>query len=169
MIQIIGRFFLYELVVKRGPKEFLQNNIDLEVSGGTMELFLNGDWIDWVNNQNFEQLTLTSRDELKLSGYYLPAFPLLDSTSMLMKIRAGYSYKEANALNEVEKTNVPILYKYGKSDTFVPTQLTKDLYQHTSSDAELFLVPNANHGESFALAQDDNKLKIDHFLERYNK
>ncbi|WP_342509652.1 alpha/beta hydrolase [Sporosarcina sp. FSL K6-2383] len=300
VIQVIGSFFFYELAIKRGPKDFLQNNADLEVSDQTMELFLNGDWIDWVNVQQFEQLTLTSRDGLQLSGYYLPAskptdkvvvlthgylghakqmglfgqyyhnnlgynifmpdarghgksegnyygfgwpdridlidwtqalvkklgpdskvvyhglsmgaatvlmasgedefphqvkaiiadspymsvyqlfayqmnrmfylpaFPLLDSTSLLTKIRAGYSFREASALKAVEKADVPILYIHGESDTFVPTKLTKELYQQTSSDAELFLVPGANHGESFALAQDEYKVKIDHFLSRNN-
>jgi len=299
LIQIIGSFFFYELAVKRGPKEFLQKNADLEVSDKAMNLFLNGDWIGWVADQNFERLTLTSRDGLKLSGYYLPAskptdnlvilthgylgnakqmglfgqhyhndldynifmpdarghgksegnyygfgwpdrldlidwtqllveklgtdikvayhglsmgaatvlmasgeeelprqvkaiiadspyasvyqlfqyqmnrmfhlpaFPLLDSTSVLTKIRAGYSFREASALKEVEKTSVPILYIHGESDTFVPTELTKDLYQHTSSDAELYLVPNANHGESIALDEDKYKMKIDQFLNRY--
>ena len=44
VIQIAGSFFFYELAVKRGPKEYLQNNADLEVSDQTMELYLNGDW-----------------------------------------------------------------------------------------------------------------------------
>jgi fermentation-respiration switch protein FrsA (DUF1100 family) len=298
VIQIIGSFFFYELAVKQGPKEFLQKNADLEVSDGAMELFVNGSWIDWVVAQKFEHHTLTSRDGLKLSGYYLPAskptdklvilthgylgnakqmglfgqyyhndlgynifmpdarghgksegnyygfgwpdrldlidwtyslvkklgpdtkvayhglsmgaatvlmasgeelprqvkaiiadspyesvyqlfkyqmnrmfhlpaFPLLDSTSVLTKIRAGYSFREASALKEVEKTNVPILYIHGKGDTFVPTEMTMDLYRHTSSDAELFLVPNANHGESFALAEDEYKMRTNHFLNRY--
>ena len=299
VIQVIGSFFFYELAVKRGPKEFLQNNSDLEVSDQAMDLFINGSWIDWVVAQKFEPLTLTSRDGLKLSGYYLPAakptdklvilthgylgnakqmglfgqyyhndlgynifmpdarghgksegnyygfgwpdrldlidwthflvkklgpdtkvayhglsmgaatvlmasgeeelprqvkaiiadspyesvyqlfeyqmnrmfhlpaFPLLDSTSVLTKIRAGYSFREASALKEVKKTNVPILYIHGKSDTFVPTEMTEDLYRQTSSDAELFLVPNANHGESYALAEDEYKMKMDHFLDRY--
>ena len=299
LIQIIGSFFFYELAVKRGPKDFLQKNADLEVSDKAMNLFLNGDWIGWVADQNFERLTLTSRDGLKLSGYYLPAskptdklvilthgylgnakqmglfgqhyhndldynifmpdarghgksegnyygfgwpdrldlidwtqllveklgtdikvayhglsmgaatvlmasgeeelprqvkaiiadspyasvyqlfqyqmnrmfhlpaFPLLDSTSVLTKIRAGYSFREASALKELEKTSVPILYIHGESDTFVPTELTKDLYRHTSSDAELYLVPNANHGESIALDEDKYNMKIDQFLNRY--
>jgi len=99
--------------------------------------------------------------------FYLPAFPLLDSTSLLTKIRAGYSFREASALKAVEKADVPILYIHGESDTFVPTKLTKELYQHTASDAELFLVPGANHGESFALAQEEYKMRLDGFLGRY--
>ncbi|MBO0587219.1 alpha/beta hydrolase [Sporosarcina sp. E16_8] len=299
VIQIVGSFFFYELAVKRGPKDFLQKNTDLEVSDKAMDLFLNGDWIDWVAAQTFEKLTLTSRDGLKLSGYYLPAskptdklvilthgylgnakqmglfgqhyhsdldynifmpdarghgksegnyygfgwpdrldlidwtqllvkklgpdtqvayhglsmgaatvlmasgeeelprevkaiiadspyesvyqlfayqmnrmfylpaFPLLDSTSVLTKIRAGYSFREASALKEVKKTTVPILYIHGESDTFVPTELTKNLYQHTASDAELLIVPNANHGESIALDEDKYKMTVDQFLNRY--
>ncbi|WP_342509647.1 hypothetical protein [Sporosarcina sp. FSL K6-2383] len=52
-----------------------------------------------------------------------------DITSLLTKIRAGYSFREANALKVVEKAHVPILYIHGESDTFVPTKLTKELYQ----------------------------------------
>ncbi|QBQ04990.1 alpha/beta hydrolase [Sporosarcina pasteurii] len=297
--QIIGSFFFYGLAVKRGPKEFLQNNADLEVSDEAMNQFLNGDWIDWVNAQEFETVTMTSRDGLKLSGYYLPAaeptdklvilthgylghakqmglygqyyykelgynifmpnarghgksegdyygfgwpdrldlidwtnllvnklgdetkvvyhglsmgaatvlmasgeeelpiqvqaiiadspyqsvyqlfsyqmrrmfhlpaFPLLDSTSALTKIRAGYSFKEANALNAVKKTPVPILYIHGESDTFVPTEMTRHLVRATASDADLLLVPGANHGEAFVLAKDDYKKKIEAFLKRF--
>lgn len=299
VIQIIGSFFFYDLAVKRGPKEFLQNNADLEVSNEAMDLFLKGSWIDWVDAQNFEELTLQSQDGLELSGYYLsaseptnklvilthgylghakqmalygqyyyndlgynifmpdarghgksqgdyygfgwhdrldlidwtqvlvenlgantevvyhglsmgaatvlmasgekelpsqvkaiiadspyksvyqlfkyqmnrmfylPAFPLLDSTSLLTKIRAGYSFRKASALNEVKKTNVPILYIHGESDTFVPTKMAEDLYRHTASDAELLLISDANHGESIALAEDQYKLSIKHFLNRY--
>jgi uncharacterized protein len=45
--------------------------------------------------------------------------------------------------------------------------MTKELYRHTASEKELLLIPNANHGESFALAEDEYKMKIDHFLDRY--
>jgi fermentation-respiration switch protein FrsA (DUF1100 family) len=286
------------LAVKRGPKDFLQNNADLEVSDQSMELYLNGDWIEWVKDQPFEHLTLTSRDGLELSGYYLPAsqptdklvilthgylgngkqmglygqhyhnelgynifmpdarghgksegkyygfgwpdrldlidwtyllikklgqdtkvvyhglsmgaatvlmasgeeelpsqveaiiadspyqsvyqlftyqmnrmfhlpaFPLLDSTSLLTKIRAGYSFREASAMTEVEKTDVPILYIHGEGDTFVPTEMAEELFQQTASHAELFLVPDANHGESYAIAGDAYLEKVELFLDR---
>src|SRR5690625_1548840 len=89
--QIIGSFFFYGLAVKRGPKEFLQNNADLEVSDETMEEFINGSWIDWVNAQDFEELTLTSRDGLKLSGYYLPASTPTDKLAVLTHGYLGHA------------------------------------------------------------------------------
>ncbi len=65
VIQIAGSFFFYDLAVKRGPKEYLQNNADLEVSDQAMELYTNGGWKEWVSEQKFEPLHLTSRDGLQ--------------------------------------------------------------------------------------------------------
>lgn len=296
IIQIIGGFFFYDLAIKRGPKEFLQNNADLEIEEDTMDLYINGDWTEWVDQQDFENLKMTSRDGIKLSGYYLPAnkpsdkvvilthgylghakqmglfgifyyqelgynifmpdarghgksegdyygfgwpdrldlidwtnllvdkrddnieviyhglsmgaatilmasgedkipsqvkaiiadspygsvyqlfayqmnrmfhlpaFPLLDSTSLITKLRAGYSFREASALKEVRHADIPILYIHGKSDTFVPVKNAVELYEETSSKSELFIVDGANHGESYALQPEEYKKKIENFL-----
>lgn len=295
-IQVIGGVFFYDLAIKRGPKDFLQNNADLEVADETMDLYVNGDWIDWVHDQDFEELTMESRDGIQLSGYFLPAaiptdklvilthgylgnakqmglfgifyyqelgynifmpdarghgksdgdyygfgwpdrldlidwtnalverlgsdtevvyhglsmgaatvlmasgeeelppqvkaivadspygsvyqllayqmkrmfhlpaFPLLDSTSLVTKIRAGYLFKEASSLKAVRKTEVPILYIHGKADTFVPFKNAIELYNNTSSSSELFLVDGANHGESYALQPEEYKQKVKQFL-----
>ncbi|WP_025784320.1 alpha/beta hydrolase [Sporosarcina sp. D27] len=296
-IQVIGGIFFYDLAIKRGPKDFLQNNADLEVADETMDLYVNGGWVDWVHEQNFEELTLESRDGLKLSGYFLPstiptdklvilthgylgnakqmglfgifyyqelgynifmpdarghgksegnyygfgwpdrldlidwtdllvdklgtdtdviyhglsmgaatvlmasgeaelptqvkaivadspygsvyqlfayqmkrmfhlpAFPLLDSTSLVTKARAGYLFREASALKEVQRTDVSILYIHGKADTFVPVKNAIELYEKTSSSTELFLVDEANHGESYAKAPEAYKEKVQQFLQ----
>ncbi|MEK3937185.1 alpha/beta hydrolase [Sporosarcina sp. FSL W7-1349] len=293
---IAASFFFYDLAIKRGPKEYLQGNTDLEVSDKAMDVFLNGDWKQWVAVQPFEQLHMQSRDGLELSGYFLPAavptdklvilthgylgnakqmglfgqfyhdtlqfnifmpdarghgksggdyygfgwpdrldlidwtnllvqklgtdtevvyhglsmgaatvlmtsgeddlpeqleaiiadspyasvydlfayqmkrmfhlpaFPVLDSTSVVTKMRAGYSLREANALREVAKTDVPILYIHGKGDTFVPTEMSENLYRHTRSESEIFLVDLANHGESYVLEKGVYQLKVRNFL-----
>lgn len=295
-IQVIGGIFFYDLAIKRGPKDFLQNNADLEVADETMDLYVNGDWIDWVRDQDFEELTLESRDGLQLSGYFLPAavpsdklvilthgylgnakqmglfgifyyqelgynlfmpdarghgksegdyygfgwpdrldlidwtnalverlgpetefvyhglsmgaatvlmasgekelpsqvtavvadspygsvyqlfsyqmkrmfhlpaFPLLDSTSLVTKMRAGYLFKEASSLKAVRTTEVPILYIHGKADTFVPVKNAIELYQNTSSSSEIFLVEGANHGEAYASQPMEYKQKVHQFL-----
>lgn len=97
--------------------------------------------------------------------FHLPAFPLLDMTSVVTKIRADYSLKEASSLVQVEKAAVPILYIHGESDTFVPTKMTKKLYKHTSSPADIWTVPGANHGEAFVVEKDTYIQKLKVFLQ----
>ncbi len=301
VVQLFGGIFFYELAIKRGPKDYLQNNADLEVSDETMDLYVNGGWTEWVSEQPFEKLTMTSRDGLQLNGYFLaaekptdklvilthgylgnakqmglfgifyyqelgynifmpdarghgesggtyygfgwpdrldlidwtnllldklgskteiayhglsmgaatvlmasgeeelpdqvkaiiadspygsvyqlfayqmnrmfhlPAFPLLDSTSLITRLRAGYFFREANSLKEVEHTDVPILYIHGKADTFVPVANAIELYENTSSSTELLLVDGANHGESYAKEPDVYKAKVRQFLENTMK
>src|SRR5690625_3047869 len=65
--------YFYNLVIKRGPKDFLQGNADLEVSAETLDVFLEGDWIDWTQSRDFETMEMTSFDGLSLKGYYLKA------------------------------------------------------------------------------------------------
>src|SRR5699024_5110653 len=72
-INVIAGMFFYNLAIKRGPKEFLQGNEDLEVSAETLEEFLEGDWIAWTKEQPFEQIEMTAYDGLRLQGYYLAA------------------------------------------------------------------------------------------------
>lgn len=96
--------------------------------------------------------------------FHLPAFPVLDSTSVVTKVRAGYSLREADAMKEVGQTKVPILYIHGNSDTFVPTDMALKLFRNTKSDSEIYLVDDANHGESFVLEKDIYKSKVRDFL-----
>ena len=99
--------------------------------------------------------------------FHLPAFPILPATSLVTNIRAGYTLKEASALEQVRKAEIPILYIHGKSDTFVPTRMTKDLYENTNSDAEIHLYDDANHGESFVKHRDSYIAVLNSFLDQY--
>lgn len=99
--------------------------------------------------------------------FHLPSFPFIPSTSLVTKIRAGYSLKEASALDQVAKAEVPILYIHGKEDVFVPTEMTEELYKNTKSQKELLLVEGASHGESFVMDEELYKKTLDRFLERF--
>lgn len=73
ILQIASSFFFYHLAIERGQKDFLQGNEDLEVSAEAMDEFLEGDWISWTSEQDFETMHLDSFDDISLQGYYLPA------------------------------------------------------------------------------------------------
>lgn len=298
IIDIVASFYFYNLAVARNVKDFLNGNSDLKVSAEAMDVFLEGDWRDWRNQQPFEKLEITSYDGLKLQGYYLeakqptnqtvvlahgylgrgsdmalygqhyyeelgynifyadarghgnsegdyigfgwhdrldyidwiqliienkgkdteivlhglsmgaatvlmmsgetlpdnvkviiadspytsvqdmfayqikkmfhiPPFPVLNTTSLVTKLKADYSFTEASALEQVKKAEIPILYIHGDADTFVPTDLSKKLYGNTKSEAEFFTISGAGHGEGFVIAKEMYIEKLHEFINKY--
>jgi uncharacterized protein len=296
IIDVIAGFYFYDLAIHRGPKDFLSGNKDLEVSAETMDVLLDGGWRDWVADQEFEHINMTSRDGLQLQGYFLkakeptnklviaahgylgrgsdmglygqyyyeelgynfftadsrghgrsegnyigfgwpdrldyvdwinlmveklgpdteiilhglsmgaatvlmtageelpdnvklviadspytsvhdlfsyqikrifnlPSFPFIQTTSLVTKAKAGYSFTEASALEQVKKAEVPILYITGDSDTFVPTGMANELFQNTKSKAEIVTFEGANHGESFVMDEEKYIRVLNKFLE----
>ncbi|SES67559.1 hypothetical protein SAMN05216389_101363 [Oceanobacillus limi] len=98
--------------------------------------------------------------------FHLPSFPVLDTTSLVSKAKAGYSFTEASALVQVKKAEVPILYIHGNADTFVPTEMTHELYDHTSSEAEMITIDGANHGEGFVTQKEKYIRTLNSFLDK---
>ncbi|PAV29787.1 alpha/beta hydrolase [Virgibacillus profundi] len=83
IIDIVASFYFYNLAIERNVKDFLVDNSDLEVSAEAMDVFIDGDWREWVDNQDFEQWELESYDGLKLQGYFLEAKEPTDKTVVL--------------------------------------------------------------------------------------
>lgn len=75
----------------------------------------------------------------------LPAFPLLPGASLMLKLRGGYSLREASALEAVKKTSLPILFIHGMEDVFVPPQMSRKLYEAAAGEKEILMVEGAGH------------------------
>ncbi|MEK8206736.1 alpha/beta hydrolase [Paenibacillus sp. FSL L8-0696] len=101
--------------------------------------------------------------------YHLPAFPIVDTTSMLTKIQAGYSFGEASALEQVKKSITPTLFIHGDNDTFVPTEMVHTLYENSPVEKELYIVPNAGHGEAFRMDPVKYESVVTEFIGRFVK
>jgi uncharacterized protein len=97
--------------------------------------------------------------------YRLPEFPLLYTTSMLTKIRVGYDFEEASALEQVKKAKIPMLFIHGDQDTFVPTEMVYRLYEACGSEQkDLYIVEGAGHGLAMTEAGSDYRSKITSFI-----
>lgn len=81
--------------------------------------------------------------------YHIPKFPIMNITEYMTKKNAGYGYNDVNTLNEVAKTEIPILFIHGKKDDFVPVWMSEKNYNACASEKELILVENADHAESY--------------------
>jgi hypothetical protein len=79
----------------------------------------------------------------------LPAFPLMYSTSLLCRLRYGWSFGEASALEQVSKCRYPMLFIHGNSDTFVPSQMVYPLYEAKPGVKQLWIAEGAEHALSY--------------------
>lgn len=98
--------------------------------------------------------------------YNLPAFPLLYQVSALSKFRAGFSYGQASSVKQLAKNDLPTLFIHGASDTFVPSEMVHDNYAATAGDKELYIVPGADHSETFETDVVADETTIKNFLEK---
>ena len=99
--------------------------------------------------------------------FSLPEFPVMYTTSLLCKIRNGWSFSEASPLRQVTKSKLPMLFIHGDSDTFVPTWMVHKLYAAKPEPKQLWIVPNTAHALSFRNHPEDYTIKVGDFLAKY--
>lgn len=97
----------------------------------------------------------------------LPPFPALHAASVVTKLRAGFWLSEANALKQVEKAQVPMLFIHGEDDTFVPFWMLEPLYEAKQGPKEKLIVPGAGHGMASTVDPEGYWGAIDAFLAAY--
>ena len=80
--------------------------------------------------------------------FHLPAFPLVDSACLALRLRGGYDLKDASALEAVQKSRTPTLFIHGDSDAMISVQMSRELYEAASCEKELLIVKGAGHGQA---------------------
>lgn len=111
-------------------------------------------------------------DEFKYqlkSLYNLPSFPVLNVSSLVTKLKAGYWLGEASAVDQVKKSETPILYIHGDKDDFVPYSMMNELYENTKSEKEKLTIKDADHAEGDLINPKLYWSSVENFLNKYVK
>lgn len=80
--------------------------------------------------------------------FYLPAFPLVDTACLVLRMRGGYDLKDASALEAVKNSRVPTLFIHGDMDDMISVQMSRDLYEAAGCKKELLIIEGAGHAQS---------------------
>ena len=99
--------------------------------------------------------------------FYLPAFPLVDSARLVLRLRGGYDLMDASALNAVVKSHTPTLFIHGASDAMISVQMSKDLYDAATCPKELLIVEGAGHAQAQDKDPETYYGTIQKFLQKY--
>jgi len=79
---------------------------------------------------------------------HLPTFPFLNALDTVVRLRSGFSLKEASSVEQVKKSKTPTLFIHGEDDAFVPFWMLDKVYEAAACEKEKLAVPGAGHGES---------------------
>lgn len=99
--------------------------------------------------------------------YNLPPVPVLNATSLVTKLRAGYFLGEASAVEQVKLSRTPTLFIHGDADTFVPFWMLDVVYEAAGCEKEKLVVPGATHAEARSVNPELYWGTVDAFLAKY--
>lgn len=94
----------------------------------------------------------------------LPPFPLMYATSLLCRLRYGWSFGQASALDQVSKCRYPMLFIHGDADTFVPWQMVYPLYEAKRGPKTLWIAEGAEHALSYREHREEYISRIRKFM-----
>ncbi|EET58190.1 hypothetical protein BRYFOR_09865 [Marvinbryantia formatexigens DSM 14469] len=98
--------------------------------------------------------------------FHLPTFPVMDAANLVANIRAGYDFKEASAVKQVEKSSVPTVFIHGSEDNFVHTEMVYEVYEACTAPKELLVVEGAGHGQAYQMDPELYFSTVFDFLDR---
>ncbi len=105
-------------------------------------------------------------DELQYI-FGLPTFPFLNTASVIAKLRAGYTFEEASALEQVKNAKVPMMFIHGSEDNFVHTEMVYRVHEACPTDKELYVAEGAGHGGAVYVDPDVYFGRIFAFFEKH--
>lgn len=111
-------------------------------------------------------------DEFRLQlkeQFSLPAFPLMHATSLLCKMRYGWSFGEASPLASVSRCHRPMLFIHGDSDTFVPFSMLKPLYNAKPQPKDIYIAKGSEHARAYLDNPKAYTDKVTAFLAEYGR
>lgn len=104
----------------------------------------------------------------QMKKFKIPSFPLLNMTGLVCKFKNNYSIFKASALNQVEKSELPMLFLHGENDGFVPSEMTDKLYaSKIFGYKEKYIFKGAGHGVSAMVGKEKYWNRVFDFIERF--
>lgn len=112
-------------------------------------------------------------DEFKYvfkSKAHLPAWPILNIFNLYLKTSYKFDLKEADAVKQLKKCKLPVLFIHGDADKFVPVENVHKLSAAVADEQkQVYIVKGADHAMSYPLAELDYEMQLKKFLNKYIK
>lgn len=96
--------------------------------------------------------------------YKIKILPIVEITSIITKLRTGWSFKDISPISSISKVNTPILFTHGGEDDFVPTWMSEEMHKAKKGFKDIYIAPNATHVETYWKNIQEYEKRVEHFL-----
>ena len=97
--------------------------------------------------------------------YPVPSFPAVEIASLYVKATEGWSFGDADVVESVKKSRVPILIIHGGDDTIVPVDQSNDLYEACPvKGSDHLLIRGAMHAQTQNFKSEKYWQGVDEFI-----
>ena len=100
--------------------------------------------------------------------YHLPAFPLLQVSSFLCWLITGMSYYKVSPIQAIKTVNTPIFFVHGAEDTYIPTKMSKQMYEVKKGLKKIYIAEGAGHATSLITDSTEYEKQLNDFLNMIN-
>lgn len=81
------------------------------------------------------------------------------------KVFGHFDLKETNAIEAMKKRKLPVLLIHGESDSYVPYEMSREIYDANSEGVTFESFPGADHGLSFLADPERYRAAINKFID----
>jgi fermentation-respiration switch protein FrsA (DUF1100 family) len=106
------------------------------------------------------------RKQLK-DWFSVPDIGFIGSARLWLIVRGGYDLKDASAVNEVIKSDIPTLFIQGDQDRIVPVSSAEELFNACASEKDIMIVEGAGHAQSCYKDPEAYYSRVFGFIDRY--
>ena len=107
---------------------------------------------------------VSNRITLRLGNWSTIFSPLL---TWQLKPRLGIDVKDLRPIDNVSTINIPKLFIVGEKDELTTLKESNALFAAADEPKELWIIPNANHVDSYSLVKDEYEQRVSTFFEQY--
>ncbi len=99
--------------------------------------------------------------------FSIPDIGFIGSARLWLRIRGGYDLKDASAINEIKKSDIPTLFIQGDQDRIVPVSSAEELYESLNAEKDIMIVEGAGHAQSCYKDPDAYYDRVFGFIDRF--
>ena len=100
-------------------------------------------------------------------AYKFSFLPIVEATSLMSKIRLGFSFEDIDVKKRVAMSKIPILFIHGDKDELVDYNMVNKLYDACSSEKEKLIIKDGHHISAVFSNEDLYWNTIKNFISKY--